>query len=372
MTEQILQSESLPKIRVKWLRGYDKIDYDRPKSFTHLGQRGGGKSSLLEVHGVKYYLKDGKLIDLFGSRDCESLAWLRSPFKNDDILLVHADSVEINSCPWDTQKISSLNLQDIDSHGITVSASAFYSSLSEEFYCMNELIKLLWARRSWRKPWFLMIREAANFLYSRIKVEKSQTIAKADLVYTIREGRHNGVAVGVDTLRWTAIDKEIRDISDYTFIKQVGNVGLPEDIRFIYRYIEPPRLMSLSPEKFMLLCLNGAIGYGTFDYPNWHKEEREDIVKEIGLKIEYNEEINYGDPNKNVVSDFEHADIIRKYLEIKNMHKVGKALKRSSSTIRDHIQKHDDDAIQRGECRICKRVNAASFDKTALKKNWKL
>lgn len=84
---------------------------------------------------------------------------------------------------------------------------------------------------------FLMVREASNFIYARVQISKFQHVAKADFLYLLREGRHMGLGIGVDTIRWTSIDKEVRDVSDYTYIKRVGTQGLPHDLRFVYSWM---------------------------------------------------------------------------------------------------------------------------------------
>ncbi len=170
-----------------------------------------------------------KIIDLYGSRDAESLAWCRSDFAN-SLLFVVGDSVKV-ACSWPVMKASELTIKGIQSHRVILSSSPFYGSLDEEFRALNRVIyDVLYHRTTWARAWFLMVREASNFIYSRIKITKNQQIAKADFIYLLREARHMGYAVGVDTIRWTSIDKEIRDVSDYLFIKRVGIQGLPRDI----------------------------------------------------------------------------------------------------------------------------------------------
>ena len=335
----------------KWIRGRERIEFHRPKTFLNIGQRGSGKSSLLEVVATNYV----KIIDLFGSRDNEGLAWCRSPLK-DSVLFVVGDSIKISS-DWPAIKISELKFSDIKKYDVVTSVHAFYGSSDEEYIGLNRILDVLYRRTHWENPWFLLVREAANFIYSRIKLTKNQHIAKADFIYLLREARHMGYAVGVDTVRWTAIDIEIRDVSDYTFLKSVGRKGLPRDLRFIYRYINPYSMMRMKPNIFVLVTDSGSIGVGASDYPYWHKEEKEDLMRELGIGIQYGEIPDYGNERRNTVSDFEHADIIRKYGELKSMGKVAKALGRSPATIKSHIDFHEREVAKSGRCSRCTRIS---------------
>lgn len=347
-----MQEILLPGIRLRWIRGRDKISFKRPHTFLNLGQRASGKSSLLETVATRY----PKIIDLFGSRDNEGLAWCRSPFK-DSVLFITGDSVEVKS-EWPSIKISQLRLSDFKEYRIILTASCFFSSLDEHFHGLNQLIDTLYKRTHWKQPWFLMIREAANFIYSRVKLVKNQTIAKADFIYLLREARHMGYAVGVDTVRWTAIDIEIRDAADYIFLKRVGVQGLPYDLHWLYKYIDPYSMMGPKPETFVLVSNRGPIAIGKFGYPPWHKEEKENIARELGIKIEYGEVPDYGEPNLHTVSDFEHANIIEKRGNEISMEKIAKALHRSKSTIKGHVDKHNEGIKERGYCIRCRRVKS--------------
>jgi hypothetical protein len=157
-----------PKIKLAWIRGRGRIQFDRPHTYTNLGLRGSGKSALLEALATHY----DKIIDLFGSRDSEGLAWCRSPFK-DSILFVTGDSVEI-STSWPCKRASELTLSDLKDYKVILSVSAFYSNLDEEFTALNQILyDVLYRRIQWSKVWFLMVREASNFIYSRIKISRN-------------------------------------------------------------------------------------------------------------------------------------------------------------------------------------------------------
>lgn len=89
-------------MRVVWLRGVNKINFRRPFSWFVNGVRGSGKSSFLEALGEQYLMRKHTVLDLFGSRDGEGLAWCRSPWAKDArILLVHGANVSVD-CSFDT------------------------------------------------------------------------------------------------------------------------------------------------------------------------------------------------------------------------------------------------------------------------------
>lgn len=344
----------LPAIKVKWVRGRGRLDFDSPKTFLIVGQKGSGKSTLLESCALRYV----KVIDLFGSRDNEGLAWLRYVPK-DQVLFVVGDSVEIRG-RWNQIKVKNLTLKEISKYALVLSVSAFYSDINEEFHGLNEIIyKCLYRRAHWREPWFLMVREASNFIYARIKISMNQSVAKWDFIYLLRESRHMGYAVGVDTIRWTSIDKEIRDVCDYIFVKRVGIQGLPYDLRFVYAYIDPPSLMNPPPHAFVLVSGRGPIGVGRFDFVEWHKKERDDLLSEFRIKPKYGDVPDYGSPTRNWLNDFDHGDLITRRKSGLSYHKIARETQRSAKTVHEHIKKHNAEVFARGYCVRCRRIKHA-------------
>lgn len=347
-----VKRRQLPNITAYWIRGYDPrfMQFKKAVLYMGMGQKEAGKSALLEAIACRY----PKVIDLFGSRDNEGVAWCRSPYKN-SILFITGDNVDVKS-QWDAKSISDVKLSDFEKYRIVVSCSAFHSNIEVEFHAMNQTTLLLYRRTHWEQPWFLMVREAANFIYSRLKISPSQTIAKADFLYLLREARHMGYPTGVDTLRWTGMDADARGIADYIFIKRVGVTGLPKDLHFLYAYINPSSFMNIKPRIFVLVSNRGPLALGHFEYPWWHKKEKEDILKLLDIKIEAGDVPDYGDQARNTVSDFEHIRLVGMYLEVKSMQKVAKMLSRSPSTVNKQITEHDEEIRKAGCCSSCKRV----------------
>jgi len=319
-----------------------------------VGLKDSGKSTFLEACSLRY-IENGRVYDLFGSRDNEGLAWCRV-IPKEEVLFVVGDSVEIKG-KWHSVAVKDLRSSYIRKHRVVVSVSAFYGDLEEEFYGMTKIVdKHLYRRTHWKIPECLLCRELANFIYARIAQGKNQDLAKADFIYCLREARHIGLTFAVDTIRWTSIDKEVRDVADYTVIKRVGTHGLPRDLRYVYSYISPPAFMNPPPDSFVIIDTRGPIGVGKFDYVPWHKKEKDDLLTELGISPVYGDVPNYGDKQKGWLSDYEHRDIIGYRREGLSMHKIANEVHRSSKTVSDHIHNHNEQVRKRGYCVRCRRI----------------
>lgn len=330
----------------------------------------GGKSSLLE-HIAEEYLNEGNSVfDLFGSRDGEALAWLRSPYAKDKkILLLRGENVDVQSS-FPVKLADQATLQDFDNNDIVISSSPFFLGIDQEFNYAARLTDLLYKRMSYKRLVYLVCREAANFYYSRLKVSDNQIYAESQMVYLIREARHMGIALGLDSTRFFSIDIDIRHLTDYLLLKSQGVQGLSKDLKWLYSYIGPALIRNMKPNRFVVVARNGAIGLGVFPEVSWHKREREDILREVNIKVEYGEVLKEGEfkGRWKTLSDKEHAQLIELYVtENLGMQTVAKRMSRSSKTISDHLHSHDR-AVQRcGFCASCKRVNSKLFSTETFK-----
>jgi len=265
-------------MRVIWLRGTNRINFRRPFSWFITGVRGSGKSSFLEALGEQYLLREHTVLDLFGSRDGEGLAWCRSPWaKERRILLIHGANVDVD-CHFDTTPVDELKMSHDDDYDIVISSSPLYSSVSSEFLEVNKVTDLIYRRMSWNRLIYCIVREAANLYYSRLKVDPNQNQAKAAMIYLIREARHVGMAMGLDTLKMTSIDLDVRAVTDFLVFKSQGVLGLPKELYFIYRLLEPSKLTNMPLGKFVVLHRGGSLGVGEFPEVTWHKQEKEHIL----------------------------------------------------------------------------------------------
>ena len=133
---------------------------------------------------------------------------------------------------FDTKNLKNVKLKDFNDYDILISASPLYASIDQQFLETNKLTDLLYRRFTWKKLVYTIVREASNLYYSRLKVSDNQLVAKATFIYMLREARHMGVALGLDTLRFYSIDIDIRSLADYTILKSQGVHGLTKDLKF--------------------------------------------------------------------------------------------------------------------------------------------
>ena len=96
----------------------------------------------------------------------------------------------------------------------------------------------------------------------------------------------------------------------------------------------------------------------------------ENILDAVGLKIEYGDAVETGE-NRGVlktVGDWEHSQIVRQYQEGQNMNKIRNQIKRSSKTVLDHINEHNN-AVERSQfCPSCRRVHSKWEGEKAIRK----
>jgi len=326
-----------------------------------IGTRGAGKSTFLEKLGCYYVEKGQGTLDLFGSRDGEGLAWLRSPYaENKKFLLLHGESVDVTA-PCDTKAASKLKLRDFDAYDFIISASPLYLSPDDEFINAAQITDRVYKRLSWKRYVYGIVREAANLYYSRLKVSDNQIFAKSQMVYLIREARHVGLALGLDSVRYYAIDIDIRNLSDYIILKSQGLFGLTKDLNWLYSIFEPYIIRNMPAKHFLVVSRRGAIGVGEFKELTWHKKERENILKAVGIKCEYGEPVEAGEYRGTfkTLGDKEHAEIVKLYVEEGlSMSKIGEQLGRSSRTPHEHIKKHNRSVESSGFCPACRRVKS--------------
>lgn len=365
-----------PKMVIdQYQRFHEKLDFTGPFRAIVCGSATGtGKSSLVETlvdKHDKFNHGHGKVIDIFGSRDNESLSWCRhDKFKN-NALLIHGDSVKISS-EWDTKKASQLRLKDFDDYKAIISAPAFYGELKEEWYAIDKVMRVLQKRIVWKRPWMVAVREGTSLVYSRLGIGDNQAQAKAAFVYALREFRHSGCAVAIDILRFYGLDTEVRSLADYIFIKAHGIEGLPGGLNWLYSYYDLFQdIMQMPKWCFIGITKRGCIFNGRYQEPYWHKHENENLLEILNIEIDYGDKVNYAGDGRNHISDFEHVDIMK----VRCFNQVGiaklaeggvyevdgdkvKLRKRSASSIHQQIKRHNEDIVSQQVCGICRRVDA--------------
>ena len=347
----------LPKIEYTWHRDGEKINWKRPLRIMALGIQGSAKSSILEVGAIRY----PKIIDILGDEDGESLCWCKPEFITwyieqyghpPRILLLIGEGVKVAS-QFETMTATEFNLQIMKAYDIFIAAEILHQTAKDYHITMQKIIGVLEKIKYWDEAWCLLIREATDWAYARIKIFKDDEASKADLAKFYKRNRHRGLAIFMDSLRWTDLDKLFRDLSDYIIIKQLGDQGLPKDLRYCYRYWTPKSLRWLEKNIFGIKSVRGSIGTGRFKKPSWHKEENEDILKSTGIEVKWTgkvetEERRYG------ITDMEHAEIIEKVIELKSQGKAAKETVRSKSSINEQVKRHNMAIKRFSDCPICK------------------
>ncbi len=374
-----------PFLRIdKWQRFPQKLDFSKPFRAVIGGTTGSGKSALVETLAVKsdqYNNGNGKIIDIFASRDFENLGWCRHEQLKNDILFVHADSTKISS-QWEHKAVGQMTLADYEKHKVIISIPAFYPTQKEEWSSLKRLTNILWKRTHYdrNKVWFLGVREGTSLLYSRIGLGGNQGEAKSQFIYAIKEFRHAGIAMGIDILRYLALDVEVRSLADMLFMKACGLDGLPDNLNWLYKYYDLfIDLMAMPEWEFIIATKKGGVGNGTFQLPYWHKQTFEDFLTLFDIEIKHSNEgeINYAEEGNNHISDFEHVDIVRVRLakgigttKLSNggswdvNGKIINLPKHSSKTVYRLVQAHNKDIEVSGSCAICKRLDQLELSKT--------
>jgi hypothetical protein len=351
-----LQKE-LPYIDIEWDRFEDdpaadlKAALSRPTCWGICGKKRKGKSVVVETLASKY----PKVIDLFGARDNEGLAWCRCEEKADSILFLKGIGTEIKS-KWDSVNTIDVTIEQMQKYKAIISCSAFYQKPKEEFYAIGVFMEKFYKRIHFdpKDIWSIAIREGANLLYSRQTLGDRQAEAKAQMTYMLREMGHHGIALIIDSIRWRALDIDIRDLADYTLMKGQGITGLPDELKWLYNWYDPYGVMRMGKEKFILISQDGPIGHGSCSYPYWHKEEGEDLLKIFDIEVKYSDAPEQVDNGQNHMNPYEHAQIIQTRYEKKmSYNKLGIEYSRSTKTIKDTIDRHNRAIQAIGQCELC-------------------
>lgn len=335
----------------------------KARSDVVFGGKETGKTALIETIASNYDV----ILDLYGSRDNEGLGWLRSPLKK-KVLFLKGKDVQIDCNCASVIDAKDFKVRLFDEYNMVLSAGAFYHGIKDEWRNLALLTDKLWYRTGEGQIVCLLIREASSLVASRHIIGEDQSTAMNMIIMLLREMRHCGFAVALDTIRWFGVDRDIRAVTDYTFIKALGTEGLPKDLRFLYRYFAPARMQQMKPDEFRVISREGAIGIGTFDLPTWHKREGENLLREFDIKIKYPESspTELEEKSRQWVNDYEHVRIINMRIEQKlGMEKLGKEVGRSSRTIMQQIHQHNNYVSSVGTCPRCSRVQGAYATKIA-------
>lgn len=118
----------------------------------------------------------------------------------------------------------------------------------------------------------------------------------------------------------------------------------------------------MKPSEFVILTRSGSLGVGVFPAIKWHKQEKENILNELGITCEYGEEIHYSEDKGTfkTLGDMDHAGLIKDYIEntYGGMVKIAEAMRISSGTVSNHIREHNMAIHSKGACEMCQRVGS--------------
>ncbi|MCX6649986.1 MAG: hypothetical protein NTV61_11495 [Candidatus Bathyarchaeota archaeon] len=340
----------ITKVPVRWRLDWE---WERPNRYLFVGLAGCGKSNLNEHFAANHR----RVLDIFSSRDNESLCWLRKSSPFDDILLFGGDNSVVESS-WPYKKVSDLRISDFTSHEAVVTADAFYTSQEVKFASIQQAADLLYLRKSWKQGdiIYLLLRETMSLLYSRISLGQGEKEAKAALLTFLRELRHFGVSFGADSLRWTGIEKELRDLADYTIFKQLGEKGLPADKRWLYTLVRPQTFAHMKPNESIVVSKEGSVAYLKTPLLPYHKQEGVNLLDELGISVSFSEEIE--DTTSTRLGDREHESLVRAYLELESMEDTAKKVRRGLATVSRQVAAHNSDFDTLGQCRRCARLGS--------------
>ena len=101
-----------------------------------------------------------------------------------------------------------------------------------------------------------------------------------------------------------------------------------------------------------------------------HKQERENILRVLGITVEHGEELKYGEEKGTfkTIGDEEHVEILRLYLNDKlSMGKIAGLKDRSPASVKNQLDKHNEAFKRVGFCSVCKRAGGAYFKDTATR-----
>jgi energy-coupling factor transporter ATP-binding protein EcfA2 len=355
-------------MKIKWLLGYEDINFKHNTIWFAVGARGTGKSTLLE-HLALQYLKNGySVFDMFGSRDGEGLAWIRAPEAKDKKILLLKSKDVYASFRSERKNVSFLNWEDfrvgvLEEYDIIISASLLYQTIEEEFQAVNFYIDQIYRNPIRKRKTFMIIREAGNLLYARMKLNQNIQSSKGEMAYLVRESRHCNLSLGFDTQKRETVDAEIRSVVDYFLFTAQGSESLPRSLWFLYKYIKPFAINRLPRGSFAVLTRRGNIGLGAFAYHTWHKEGDENILGSLGMTVS-KPEISVSEilesakevDKKPSKEEFTHVQVVMRFNDGEKLAEIGKSFGKDSNWARKIINAHNKEVVRNGYCPICSKL----------------
>lgn len=155
---------------------------------------------------------------------------------------------------------------------------------------ITDIIELLQGRTVFppKKINFLLVREARNLLTSQLRAGKAKTMAIAEeaTIDLIQEAYHANLALGIDTLRPNTLNINMREISNFVYIKKMGRLAVPREFWWIMRKIEPTFFRNMHVRDYIFFSDSNNIAVKSFDEPFWHHIRGKDILKRHNIIVE--------------------------------------------------------------------------------------
>jgi hypothetical protein len=352
-------------------------------AYMVMGKRGAGKSNDLEYLACQTIERGGGIFDLFGARDSEGLAWLRSPYVNGSkVLLLHGPNTSITSS-YDHKIASEITLGDFDRYDMIISPAAFYTGPAQEFYEAGKIIGKIYLRSHYSKIISLIVREAGNLYYARLSMDGNQYEAKAAAAYMAKEARHSGFSCKFDTVRSMSIDIDIRVTADIAILKRLGRHSLPRDMWYVYHTFRPEMIARLQQNTSIIITDDNYMGVMDVPFLPWHKTEKEDLLALLDIRVDHNladiGEVKESETHGSIITvgDRDHIAIVSLYTNPEqklSMSAVGVQMnpKRSAYAVFSQIHAHDTDVIKHGFCAPCRRQKCSLESKLLDRKKQKV
>ena len=299
-TVQVIPEVKPLEMELDWIyRGPDPPRFesykrkDKRNLATHriVGDRYQGKSALGEFIMAKYIGNGSTCYDFFAANDNESLAWLNpnSPYK-DKVVLVHGDSINL-SCNYETIRMSELDPTNNSGDKLFITCKKFYSSEQEHYESLFAFTDLVSQRDQWDRIDVIFIREAQQYISSRMKTNQARTQKEAaeKFIEFHNEAFHSGMTCTIDSQREVEVSKNLRELGTFTYYKNMGAMEIPRKIWWIAHprlaNFDLDQLRMIDESQFLLMTNKNCVGLGSFDEPPWHIERGAGLMNKLGISI---------------------------------------------------------------------------------------
>ena len=285
---------------IQWLRGREPFDWKGGFTAWWIGKKKSGKSNGAEVVAVKCKNAGANTIfDTCASGDGENFAWLRSPYK-DNVLIVHGSGMKVTA-PCQTMHIAEFKLKECEKYWVVITNPALYRGRRDYYTAIAYMCDEHFMKRTvFTQSIVHLIREARKILMSRFIAGKATNIALAQeqFIEMHNESEHLAIANVIDALRPNSIVPDVRELANYTFIKTFGAMKIPRDMYNILKKVNPTWMRRMPKNRFVLYTDSDNVGVGRLDLAPWHHKRGEPILNELGIMIEPMEDRPLGEDAK--------------------------------------------------------------------------